>query len=108
MLDLFIVALLVSADINYNVAIVVGYIIGVSLNYAACHHVVYRGTEQTFWRGYFIFMCLAAIGMLLILGVVNAILYFTDWNLLIVRTLAAAIVGFCGFIINTFFNFRLL
>lgn len=108
LLDLLIIAILVTYGVNYTLAIVIGYAIGVSLNYYLCHTFVYQGTLRKFWQGYAFFICLAVIGMGAILVLVEIFLYLTDWNLLIIRTLVACIVGFFGFIINTFFNFRLL
>ncbi len=107
-LDLAIIAVLLKMGTPEMAAICIGYIIGVSTNYALCHRLVYRGTERTFWSGYAIFMCLALIGMGIILVLVHFFMSITDWNIFIVRTLVAMIVGFFGFLINTFFNFRLL
>lgn len=107
-LDLAIVASLMFFGVNYNIAIAIGYLTAISLNYFICHRMVYFGTNRAFWPGYFIFMSLALVGMILILGFVHYLLYITGWNVFVVRTVAAIVIGFFGFLINTFFNFRLL
>jgi putative flippase GtrA len=107
-LDLAIVASLMFFGINYNIAIAIGYIIAISLNYFICHRMVYFGTDRSFWPGYLIFMSLAMVGMAMILGFVHLLIYLTGWDVLIVRTIAAIVIGFFGFLINTFFNFKLL
>ena len=108
-LDLGIIFALVTTTATPNwLAISIGFLIGISINYYWCYHWVYTGTERKFHHGYFYFISLALLGMTIIsVGTIYLVEIF-DLPLVVARTAMGAITGTTGFFINTFFNFRLL
>jgi len=109
LLDIAIIwALLEWTTIPYPVAIAVGFFIGVSINYYISYHWVYAGTAQTFYHGYSIFIILAVIGLSLITLGTTVLVEFFNLPIYIARVIVGLLVGTTGFIINTFFNFKLL
>lgn len=88
-------------------AIGLGFLIAVSINFLISYHWVFRGTKQTKLTGYLYFLGLATIGLGVI---VSCTLFFETWletSVYLARTLVAGIVGLVNFFINTFFNFKM-
>lgn len=109
MLDILIIAFLVfvfSAPERFAVGL--GFLIGITTNYLVSYYWVFRGTHRNKFVGYAIFVVLAIVG---IFAITESVIFLTeqyDMHLLIARTIVAAFVGLINFLVNTFFNFKLL
>lgn len=109
LLDLCIITALITwSPIPYPVAVALGFFIAVSINYYISYHWVYAGTTQTFYHGYSFFFILATVGLLVITLGTTILVEFFYIPLFIARTLVGLTVGIMNFILNTFFNFKLL
>lgn len=109
LLDLIILLTLTAfTPIPYWLAVSLGFTIGVTINFTISYYWVYKGTTQRFERGYVIFMGLAILS-LIVVSVGTATL-FVEFGipLVVARTLMGSVTGTCNFLINTFFNFKLL
>ena len=108
-LDLAIIyALTNTKTTSDTTALVIGFGTGITINYLLSYYWVYRGTKRHFLTGFIIFLTLAILGSVCIVFATHALISHFALPLLIARTIVAAAVGFCNFLINTFFNFRLL
>lgn len=94
--------------IPYWLAVAIAFMIGLSINFYICYHWVYSGTEREFFHGYFYFVSLAMLGVVIITTGTTLMVELFDLPLLLARTIVGAVAGVIGFFINTFFNFRLL
>lgn len=108
-LDLLLIALMVYVlAVPYTTAVVVGFLIAVSINFLICYHYVYRGTKRNIFLGYAIFICIAGTGAFIVMHSVRFLVEEHEVALLVARTIVAAFVGLGNFLLNTFFNFRLV
>jgi putative flippase GtrA len=108
-LDLCLVALFAYAlALDYRIAVALGFLIAVSVNYFVAYHWVYRGTERNRALGYAIFFVIAIGGVVIVTSSVAFLVETYAMQLLLARTLVAGLVGIANFLINTFFNFKLV
>lgn len=89
-------------------AVAIGFLVGVSINFYICYHWVYEGTGRQFHHGYFYFTSLALLGAFIISCGTTYIYDNFDTSLLLARIIMGGSTGVIGFFINTFFNFKLL
>lgn len=109
LIDISIIAVLYYVfETSYIVAVIAGFLIGVTLNYVSCYFWVYRGTERNFKIGFALFLIAAGAGVLFVTGLVTFLVDQHGVPLLIARSLVAGCVGLINFLINTFLNFKLL
>lgn len=109
LLDLAIVALLAySVGIPYPYAVAVGFFIGISTNYLISYIWVFRGTTRNKYAGYAIFLAIAIAGIILITASTAFLVEMLAIPLLIARIMVAGIIGLMNFLLNTFFNFKVL
>lgn len=94
--------------IPQNPAIAGCYLIAVTINFFLCHYLVYRGTEQNKSHGYGWFVLFAIGGAIVIMSSTTYIAAAFAIPLLIARTIIGTIVGIANFLLNTYFNFRLV
>jgi putative flippase GtrA len=108
LLDMFLVyAFKTYADFPNWLAVALGFAISVTINFLILYHIVYRGTTRTRLAGYIYFTCLATVGMGFIVMSTLFLLETFALNLYVARTIVASMVGLVGFLINTFFNFKM-
>lgn len=108
-LDLGIIFLLIQIPIMpYPLAVAIGFLIGISVNYFICYYWVYAGTERLIHHGYLYFVSLALLGAFIIAGGTTFLVEQMALSLIVARIIMGASTGTIGFFINTFFNFRLL
>lgn len=109
LLDLGIVAILTtSTELPYTISIAVGFLIAVSINFLISYHWVYAGTTRRFHHGYAFFICFALGGAAVISGGTTWLVESFGLHILVARVLIGGVVGMANFLLNTFFNFRLL
>ncbi len=101
-------ALLTWTTIPYPLAVALGFFVGVSVNYYISYHWVYAGTVQTFYHGYSFFIIMAVVGILVITLSTTILVEFFYIPIFIARTLMGVAIGIVNFLVNTFFNFRIL
>ncbi len=109
LLDLLIVYVLATyTPIPLFGAILIGFLIGVSINYSISYHWAFAGTQQKPLRGYVFFILIAlATGV----GIAYSTTLFVELfgvPLILARSLVASIVGLCSFLLNARFNFHVL
>jgi putative flippase GtrA len=92
----------------YPLAIVAGFLTGITVNYALCYLWVYRGTRRKFVTGFLIFVAIAVCDLLLITHASTFIIERFSTPLIAARVIAGSISGSMNFALNTFFNFKLV
>ena len=108
-LDLLLLTLLTSfTSIPRPIAIGACFFDAVSLNFLLCYHWVYRGTPQEEKRGYVYFLSFALVGVAVIITLTESIIVLFDVPLLMARIAVGVLVGIINFLLNTFFNFKLI
>lgn len=106
--DLAIVyALVTYLSVDTGTALASGFLIGVTINYIASYYWTYRGTKRDREVGYAIFIAFALLCALIIVATVGVLVSFGA-NFYVARVVVALCIGFLNFILNTFFNFKLL
>lgn len=109
LLDLAIVALLAySVGIPYPYAVAIGFFTGISINYLISYFWVFKGTTRNKYAGYIIFLSIAFGGVILITASTTFLVETLALPLLIARTMVAGVIGCINFLLNTFFNFKVL
>ncbi len=101
-------ALVKLTPIFYPVAVAIGFLIGVSINYYLLYHWVFSGTERKFHHGYLYFVSLAILGAFMISGGTALLYENLPISLLMARTIMGGTTGFIGFFVNSFFNFKMV
>jgi putative flippase GtrA len=109
LLDMLIIVILVSTHLTSGtVAIVIGFLIGVQINYFISHRWVFAGTKRRKVYSYPIFMSLAFIAALSISFFVTLIVNNTPADFYTARIFVAICLGSINFLVNTFFNFKIV
>ena len=105
LLIVFILYQLLSMPLAY--ALITGFIIGITLNYLLNYHYVYAGTQRHIIHGFFIFITLAIISIIII---TQSTVFLVDVgvNAYVARITVGAMLGVTSFFLNTFFNFKLV
>lgn len=92
-----------------NVAAVsLGFALAITVNFFCSYYWVFRGTERDRLSGYVIFVSLATLGLLVVLSGTLLLVQLFAVNIYLARSIVAAIVGLANFLINTFFNFKMI
>jgi putative flippase GtrA len=94
--------------VNTTLAVGLGYLVAVNLNFLLTYYYVYRGTTQTLGQGYLFFITLIFFGALIIAYGTTYLATEFSLPLLLARSIVAIMVGTTNFLINTFFNFKLV
>lgn len=95
-------------EVNLFLAAAIGFLIGVSINYAVSRVWVYQGTNRSFTRGYVYFLILALVGVgatILLMWLLTA---FTNLHYITVRVIVAGFVGLSTYLLNLHLNFRVV
>ena len=109
LLDLAIVfTLILLFNVHYIAAVVVGFVIGLSVNYFISYHLVFTGTTQVHRFGYPYFLTIGIITIIVVLAIVYLLVNFFNVDVFVARILAALIGGTINFLANTFFNFKVI
>ncbi len=109
LIDLALVFILTATTaIPYTLAIGIGFVVGISINYHYSYHWVFRGTERSKLQGYIIFALLGLSGAILIMLGTHIFVEQLNFDLYIARTIVGAFLGTVGFLINALLNFKVL
>lgn len=107
LIDLFIIyGAVTRCRIDTTVAIALGFLISINLNYFFCYTWVFHDTTQNPLAGYLLFSGVALIGALVITSSTTYLIATLSLNPYLARTIVAVTVGSGNFFFNTFFNFR--
>lgn len=108
-LDLLIVYTLTTyTSIPLFGAILVGFLIGVSINYSISYYWAFAGTTVGQLRGYSFFILIALITGAGIAYLTTLLVDTFDLPLIASRTCVAGIIGTINFMLNARFNFHVL
>jgi putative flippase GtrA len=91
-----------------SLAIAIGFLIGVSINFLISYHWAFAGTKQTKEYGYLYFIGIALCGALGISFATTTLIEISALPLVISRTIVALCVGTVSFVLNARYNFRVL
>ena len=109
LLDLVLVYILTTFfAVHINLALVMGFLFGISINYLISYLWVFRGTKRTPIRGYFYFLLIGVLTGLCISFATTALVVHTSLSLLEARVGVAVFAGITNFLLNTFLNFKVL
>ncbi len=107
--DLALIFLLTThTTMSLGVAIAIGFLAGVTVNFFINYHWTFSGTAQTKPRGYVMYILLALLGATLISFGTTSLIEQFGLPLLAARTILAVCLGCAGFVINGTLNFRVL
>jgi putative flippase GtrA len=109
LIDLGIVLILTTyTSIHTNVTLVLGFAIGITINYFFSYFWAFKGTSQTLLRGYFYFLIIGICTGVIISYTTTSLMEISALSLLIARTIVATFAGLINFLLNTFFNFKVI
>jgi putative flippase GtrA len=109
LIDLVLVYILTTFfAVHINIALVMGFLFGISINYLISYLWVFKGTKRTPLRGYVYFLIIGALTGLCISFATTSLITHTALTLLEARVWVAMLAGITNFLLNTFLNFRLL
>lgn len=92
--------------VPYTIAVAIGFIIGMSLNYAISRAWVFRGTERHIHHGYAYFLGGGLVSLTAILTLVTVFVERFGIPLLFARILVSGIVGCGNYLFNLYLNFK--
>lgn len=108
-LDLFLLWILIEkGEVHYTLATPATFFIAVSLNYALARDLVFFGSKQGVWRGYFYFVKFAALGAAATTFLMWFLVAKTDLHFALVRVVVAGFIGILNYLANLHFNFRVV
>lgn len=107
LLDLLLLVLFIDLlGINHLLAAALAFLIAVSINYAISRAFVFKGTLRQVGSGYAIFLCIAGMGLALVVVGMYVLTDLFGIHYLIARICIASIVGFWNYLMNLFVNFK--
>jgi putative flippase GtrA len=107
LLDLGLIFLFVTyVNLHPTIAIGLGFLIAISINFFFSYHWVFRGTARRPLSGYLLFLSIALGGLGVVVGGTWLLHTILSLDLYLARILVAGFVGTMNFILNTFFNFK--
>jgi putative flippase GtrA len=92
--------------VNYVLSAGVAFLIAVSVNYYFSRIFVFTQTERRFVSGYYWFIGIAGVGVLMVMSLMFLFVAIFGWPYLISRVLIASVVGVWNYLMNLFFNFN--
>lgn len=88
-------------------AVGIGFLIAVSINYLISYFWVFKGTERDKVAGYVFFICISVTGLIIIVTSTVFIKNYFLVDLYVARTIVAGFVGTANYLLNSFFNFKI-
>lgn len=92
--------------VNYVIASGLAFVLAVSINYALSRRYVFKGSFRNLKEGYFNFLVIASIGLLIVTGGMYIFVSLLGFNYLISRIGIASVTGFWNYLLNLFVNFK--
>lgn len=108
-LDVFVVFLcLTYFDFIYQIAVICGFLAGITFAYVFNYSWVFRGTRRGKLTGYGIFLLIDLCGLIIVTLGVTYLVEFHGVSVLIARIIMSVVFGLTSFLANTFLNFKLI
>ena len=107
LIDLLLVHLFFTLGMSEYFAIVLGFLIAVSINFTLSYRFVFAGTKRTLGKGYLYFFVIACIGILFIGPATIFLKDIFALNLYIARIIVGGTAGTINFFLNNFLNFKM-
>ena len=105
--DLFLIYFLTDIlQINYLVSAGIAFVIAVTLNYHYSRKLVFHETTRELRQGYFNFLAIAILGLILIILLMALLVEVFSINYIIARILVACLVGIYNYLTNLLLNFK--
>ena len=106
---LLLIAFLTQAlGVPYYISTPIGFLIAVSINYVLSRRLVFQGTERALYHGYAYFIAIALAGAFAVTGAVYLLVTYLGLYFLVARIFVAGFVGMANYLINLYFNFRVV
>ena len=93
---------------NYIIATGTAFITAVSINYFFSRRFVFGGTLRSIHKGYFAFMSIACVGVLVAMSGMAILVGIFHFEFLISRIIIAGIVGVWNYLMNLYVNFKVV
>lgn len=94
--------------IPYYVSTPFAFLVAVSINYLLSRAHVFHGTERHIHHGYAYFIGIALLGAFVTTSGVAFLVSFFGLNYLLARVLVAGVVGIGNYLLNLYFNFKVV
>ena len=108
-LDLCILYVLTEVfHVFYLYAIAVGFTVGITVNYTICRPWVFKHTERTLHLGYWYFVGAGFVALLVILSSVGLLVGTFGVPLFVARVIVSGIVGYGNYLMNLYWNFKVV
>ena len=106
-IDLFILALLTELfAMPYQISTPIGFLVGISANYALSRRFVFKYSTRPLHAGYFFFMVIALTGAIFITTSVAMLVEKLGLPYIIARVIVASACGVGTYTLNLYLNFR--
>ncbi len=92
--------------LHYAIIVPIAFLFGTFLNYGINHVWGFKETTRSFKKGYFYFLQIALVGVLLTLAFMTVMIEYMHVDKLLARIIAAGLVFIWGFSANYFLNFK--
>lgn len=107
LIDLVILyALTIFFNVPYQLAVGIGFAIGVSINYAVSRLWVFTGTERRLHHGYAYFLGAGLLSLAAVLTLVGILVERFGISLIVARILVSGVVGIGNYLFNLYLNFK--
>ncbi|TAJ15917.1 GtrA family protein [Patescibacteria group bacterium] len=94
--------------VPYQIAVAIGFGIGVSLNYFIARRFVFKGTERTMHHGYVYFLSAGILGIIAVTSLVSLLVESFGFSLIVARVLVSGCVGIVNYLFNLHVNFKVV
>lgn len=92
----------------YQWAVAIGFIIGISINYAVSRLWVFSGTERRLHHGYVYFLGGGIVSLTAVLTLVGILVEKVGIPLIFARLVVSGIVGMGNYLFNLYLNFKVV
>ncbi len=94
-----------SVGINYVISSAIAFVVSMTLNYSLVRVFVFKYSDRGIVAGYNIFILIAVVGLILVVGLMALFVEIFNWNYMISRIIIAFIVGLWNYLMNLRINF---
>ncbi len=107
-IDLFLIYFFTEIlHVNYLISVGISFIIAVTLNYHYSRRFVFHETTRDLHEGYFNFLVIAILGLILIILLMAILVEVFNINYIVARVLVACLVGIYNYLANLLLNFQI-
>ncbi|MES2436623.1 MAG: GtrA family protein [Patescibacteria group bacterium] len=92
--------------IHYIVAIIISFMIAITVNYMLSRTWAFKGTHRSIGKGYIYFLLIALSSLLLIIGLMIICVDVLHMSFITSRITVGALVGIWNFLMNKYVNLK--